>query len=843
MVKIFSRIGLLFGASLTLGACGANPPTTPQVSNTSGTTLNSIATPLTWTAGLSLPAGRSQAAAVNSNGTIVVLGGSTTTATDSILSLNAGAWVLSRGKLDKARLTPGAVPVAGGAVVFGGGDRAITTSTNKTLLYTIATAGTTGLRAMNEARSRHAFAGFGANTFAIGGTGVDALGASVPLATVELVTNITNNRARWVEVTPLPEARVGAAAAFNGQELYVFGGENGTGMVTNTVYHASPFGFAFAWNTLAPMPVTVENAAVVAGKNNLIYVIGGSNGTTAVNTVQVYNTASNTWSLENPLPVPLNWASAVIDSSNRIMVIGGKDASGTDRPEVYTTPQGGAAAVFTSAPVITATITLPYSYQVTATGLPAPTFSIASGPSGMSIDANGLVSWTPTIAQFGPQDVTIQASSIEGNTNQSFTIDTKSLAPSVPTGLVASSITEHSYMLSWEPSTAAIGTVSYEVFIRTLVCGGRSGCRFSFTSIGQTALTTLNFASILTGTTTTYVVKSIASSGPVSAFSAPIVITTLAPAPPTNLTVTNITDTTVSLSWTASTGPVPIAGYRIFDGGAGIPLSTATPVVDNITGTTATVTNLLPNTRHIFAVKSFDAEGSNSIIPIINGVFSVVDITTVSLPTLSHVGAFPGFAEQVVAIVGESLTVVSPASLSTISKDYVISSGGVPLPTLSVQSGPVGMTVDSATGIVSWTPVIGVPGNYSATIRGTNPQGFTDFTFNYTLYTAGTDLLPPTAIVFPQLSNITSTSATVTWFAATDNKAVTGYKIFLQTPIGRLGVGGPLIQVGTTSTATSFNLTNLLTNTLYGVYIQAFDAPGNVSGASPSLLRTLIPPL
>ena len=133
MVKIFSRIGLLFGASLTLGACGTNPPTTPQVSNTSGTTLNSIATPLTWTAGLSLPAGRSQAAAVNSNGTIVVLGGSTTTATDSILSLNAGAWVLSRGKLDKARLTPGAVPVAGGAVVFGGGDRAITTSTNKTL--------------------------------------------------------------------------------------------------------------------------------------------------------------------------------------------------------------------------------------------------------------------------------------------------------------------------------------------------------------------------------------------------------------------------------------------------------------------------------------------------------------------------------------------------------------------------------------------------------------------------------------------------------------------------------------------------------------------------------------
>jgi hypothetical protein len=45
---------------------------------------------------------------------------------------------------------------------------------------------------------------------------------------------------------------------------------------------------------------------------------------------------------------------------------------------------------------------LPFSYQVVATGTPAPTFSLSKPPAGMAIDTNsGLITWTPTVSEVG----------------------------------------------------------------------------------------------------------------------------------------------------------------------------------------------------------------------------------------------------------------------------------------------------------------------------------------------------------------------------------------------------------------------------------------------------------
>ena len=63
-----------------------------------------------------------------------------------------------------------------------------------------------------------------------------------------------------------------------------------------------------------------------------------------------------------------------------------------------------------------------YSYTPTATGDTPITFSLISGPIGMSM-SSGVVNWTPSSGQDGPHDVTVRATNPGGHTDQDFTIN------------------------------------------------------------------------------------------------------------------------------------------------------------------------------------------------------------------------------------------------------------------------------------------------------------------------------------------------------------------------------------------------------------------------------------
>lgn len=78
---------------------------------------------------------------------------------------------------------------------------------------------------------------------------------------------------------------------------------------------------------------------------------------------------------------------------------------------------------------------------------------------------------------------------------------------------------------------------------------------------------------------------------------------TTAPTVPANLLSTAKTDTTVSLSWTASTDDVGVAGYDIYQG---------TTLAGSSTTTSFTVTGLTANTAYSFTVKARDAAGNAS---------------------------------------------------------------------------------------------------------------------------------------------------------------------------------------------------------------------------------------
>jgi len=91
--------------------------------------------------------------------------------------------------------------------------------------------------------------------------------------------------------------------------------------------------------------------------------------------------------------------------------------------------------------------------------------------------------------------------------------------------------------------------------------------------------------------------------------------------------------------------------------------------------------------------------------------------------------------------------------------------------------------------------------------------------------TTGTEGEPPTTPGNLRASNVTSTSATLTWDASTDNVGVVAYDIY--------NTGQLVTSVSGTTTTTT--LSNLTPNKDYGFYVNARDAAGNMSQASSTV--------
>lgn len=79
------------------------------------------------------------------------------------------------------------------------------------------------------------------------------------------------------------------------------------------------------------------------------------------------------------------------------------------------------APVITSSPVPGARIGEAYTYQVTASGSPAPTYTLTAAPSGMAINAtSGLITFNPTEER--QYNITVKASNGSGENEQSFVL-------------------------------------------------------------------------------------------------------------------------------------------------------------------------------------------------------------------------------------------------------------------------------------------------------------------------------------------------------------------------------------------------------------------------------------
>ena len=260
----------------------------------------------------------------------------------------------------------------------------------------------------------------------------------------------------------VPRYDTGIAVANN--KIYVFGGNDGSGVPRKTVEVYDPA--TNAWASLSDMP-TGRFAPAVGVVNNLVYVIGGFDGTNGNTQVEAYNPTSNSWATGfPPLPTPrtLGVGSGVIN--NKIYVFGGvSNSQEASTNEVYD-PASNSWSV--ASPMPTARFDLggvvvnnnqlfaiggllqgiarvgqPFVYQITATNQPTSYAIDVSTPlpDGLRLDTtSGIISGTPT-TQSSNNVVKITARNASGSGSALITFSVQPSASSVLSIVNSTSVT------------------------------------------------------------------------------------------------------------------------------------------------------------------------------------------------------------------------------------------------------------------------------------------------------------------------------------------------------------------------------------------------------------------
>jgi len=124
-------------------------------------------------------------------------------------------------------------------------------------------------------------------------------------------------------------------------------------------------------------------------------------------------------------------------------------------------------AIISATPSLTGTYNVPYSYTLSANGIPQPTYSLLSGPAGMTVNATtGQVAWTPSATQLGANPITLSATNSIGSANLTFSVNVVAPIPPTPTGLVSTGVTRYSISLAWNPVTPQLGTPTYRLIMQ-----------------------------------------------------------------------------------------------------------------------------------------------------------------------------------------------------------------------------------------------------------------------------------------------------------------------------------------------------------------------------------------
>ena len=267
---------------------------------------------------------------------------------------------------------------------------------------------------------------------------------------------------------------------------------------------------------------------------------------------------------------------------------------------------------------------------------------------------------------------------------------------------------------------------------------------------------------------------------------------TEAPTAPTLSSSTQI-DTTVDLSWTAATDNTAVTGYKIYKNG----------VLEATLGNVLTyqVTGLTASTPYSFTVTAIDAAGNESAdsntITITTNATS--DTQAPTAPTLSS----------------------STQTDATIGLSWIAGTDNIAVTGYKVYKDAV---LESTLGNVLSYQVAGLTAStvYNFTVTALDAAGNESADSNTLAITTDTtsDTQAPAASTLSSTAQ-TDTTVDLSWTAATDNIAVTNYKVYknavLETTLGNV---------------LTYQVTGLTAATAYNFTVTALDAAGNESVVS-----------
>ncbi|WP_367127091.1 glycoside hydrolase family 9 protein [Saccharothrix sp. HUAS TT1] len=172
-------------------------------------------------------------------------------------------------------------------------------------------------------------------------------------------------------------------------------------------------------------------------------------------------------------------------------------------------------------------------------------------------------------------------------------------APTAPTGLRASNVGATSATLTWTASTDNVGVTGYDV----LWADG--------TAVGATATPAFQLSGLAPASSHRFTVRAKDAAGNRSAASAVITVVTTdtngdreSPTVPGGLSVSAITSTGATLTWSASTDNEAVAGYEVLRPDGTVAAAT--------TGLSHQLTGLTADTAYTFTVRAKDTSGNIS---------------------------------------------------------------------------------------------------------------------------------------------------------------------------------------------------------------------------------------
>ncbi len=352
--------------------------------------------------------------------------------------------------------------------------------------------------------------------------------------------------------------------------------------------------------------------------------------------------------------------------------------------------------------------------------------------------------------------------------------------PKAPTNLAATVQPNATVALVWTASTDNVGVAKYAIW--------RNGVE-----IQQVTATSASLTAQPVNQNLSYQVQAIDAAGNRSLKTASVLVNidTTNPKVPTNLVASVKVDRSIVLTWTASTDNVGVAKYAIWRNGVEI---------QQVTGTTVTLTGQPTGQNLYFQVQAIDAAGNRSAKTA--SALANIDVTNPKAPT-----NLAGSVRPDTSIV---LTWTASTDNVGVAK-YAIWRNGVEI-----------QQVTGTTVTLTGQPV---DQNLNYQVQAIDAAGNRSLkTASVLLVILSADVTKPTVPKDLTVVVRPDKSVVLTWTASTDNRGVTGYAIW------RSGTEIRQVTSGTTVTLTG----QPLNTTLY-FQVQAYDAAGNRSSKTASV--------